>query len=277
MHGILSSRLSPVAIVLGFLRDVRGIFVDLGSFRLGHFNSTAINFALLVLTTALVAYALYALVRFSLPRVWAFILLTLCLPALPLLLHDVVFGGELVLQTRYFVPAYLGIELAVVALFLRVLFEGAGDRLARPLWWSAAVALLCGELLSCVVSSQAETWWNKDFEVSRSVAEVVNHADHPLVVSDIGTSRTLGLSYYLDPDVALRLYVSCEQCAIARPLDSDSPIGAAGHDDIFLLGASAQMQSKVLRDDGSAKARFRQIGVSIYPQHPTKLDLFLPN
>ncbi len=270
MASLMRGHLSVGAIVVNFLRNVRGVFIDLGRFTLGGHSSTAINLVLTLVITALVAYALYDLRRRPDRRAFTFITCALVVPAVPLIAHDLIIGGKLVDQARYFIPTYLGAELAVAMLFARGIFAPAGPRLA---WTAAFAVLLAGETLSCGISSQAKTWWNKDYEVSPDVAAVVNHSRNPLVVSDFTTSRALGLAYYLDPSVALRLRLHCDTCLNATPdPHADLLAQSARYGHIFVLGN--------VGDDGpgdriASDPRFQVIDVAIYPNSPRPLGMFL--
>jgi uncharacterized membrane protein len=277
MSGILGAKLSPAAIVLAFIRGIRGIFFDLGAFRFGPLRSTPINLALLIATTALAAYAMLRLFRGAPRNAAAFITLALCCPILPLVARDLISGGRLVYQGRYFTPLYLGLELAVAYLVYADLFDRPLPILRKRLTASVFVALLGGGIASCAISSQAGTWWNKDYEQSRDVAGVVDRSPNPLVVSDQGTSRMLGLGYYLDPRVALRVHMSCEQCSL--PVEPSGALlsDAGSFSDVFLLGPSDGLAREAATRGGSATPRYQTIGVGIYSGPQTSLNLFLPS
>jgi uncharacterized membrane protein len=214
-------------------------------------------------------YAGAALYRSGNRRSTTFIVFALCLPMLPLLVRDLVSGGELVVQSRYFTPLYLGIELAVAAFFGSAL-TAAGPA-ARG--WRIGLGVLLGAgVLSCAVSSQATTWSTKDFEQNRSVAQAVNHAPNPLVISDFDTSRALGLAYYLDPPVKLRLQLHCDQCTVAAPAGGDLLANAASAGTLFLLGPSAELE----RAARSLVPDVHIIGVKTFSDRTNPLTLFAP-
>jgi uncharacterized membrane protein len=239
-------------------------------------HSTALNLALAIAVVALAAYAFYVLIRSTDRATWAFIVICVCKPMLPVVARDIVSGGGLTNQSRYFIPLYLGVELAMVGLIHAQLESRAiRTRLAGVV---IAVLLLGSGVLSCAVSSQAQTWWNKDYEQNRTVAAVVNAGDHPMVISDGTTSRTLGLGYYLEPTVRLRLNLHCDQCSLETPSQPDLLAGALGPGDIFLLGPSPQL----LADPILAAARSQSethvyvIGVSTFSDRSHALTMFAP-
>jgi uncharacterized membrane protein len=270
MTGImLHSHLPAKTTALIFLRNVRGMFLDFGRFSFAHHSSTALNAVLTFVIAALVAYALFFVWRTNPKRVFFFIALVLFVPAIPLLGHDLIFGGILVDQSRYFTPTYIGIELAIAAL----LATAAASRPARRAWAPVLVLLIAGEALSCGISSQADTWSNKDYEVSRDVAAVINEAKSPLVVS-YETSRTLGLSYYLAPSVPLRVRLKCDTCNTPANAHADLLAHTAPFDHVFLLGPTPSDENASHAGD-SADSRFRYIDVSVSPPNPSPLGMFL--
>ncbi len=276
MSGILNTRIAPLTVVTTLLRNSRSAFVDFGLFQLGPLHSTAINLGLTVIVMSLVAYALYHLVKREERSVWAFVGLAFLLPMLPLVARDLVSGGGLVNQSRYFTPLYLGLELAVVSLFRAALGREPGSAARRGRW--AIGALLAGGVCSCVISSRAATWANKDYEQNRTIAQIVNAAANPLVVSDFNTSRTLGLGYYLLPSVRMRLNIHCDQCALVTPDRPNLLAGSIGSGDIFLLGASADVerQARAALARTRSPGHLRIIGVKTFTDHTNALTLFQP-
>ncbi len=274
MVGLMHAHLPASQTALIFLRNVRAIFLDFGYFSIGHHSSTALNAALTLAVAALAGYALYFVWR-TYPRpAFRFLALVLLVPALPLLGHDLAFGGILVDQSRYFTPTYIGIELAIAAL-LGTALSGVRAR-PRLAWAPVFVLLLAGGALSCGISSQAETWSTKDYEVSRDVAAVINGTTAPLVISHI-TSRTLGLSYYLAPSVALRVRLHCDTCNSAAPnASADLLAGTGRFEHVFLLGPSSGIANAPPPSDTN-DSRFRYIDVAVSPSTPSPLGMFLSN
>jgi hypothetical protein len=136
------------------------------------------------------------------------------------------------------------------------------------------VFLLAGGALSCGISSQADTWSNKDYEVSQEVAAVINGTRAPLVVSHM-TSRTLGLSYYLAPSVALRVRLHCDTCNVPAPNASGDLLAGTGRfDHVFLLGPP-EAGANAPRPSDDSDSRFRYIDVAVAPQTPYPLGMFL--
>jgi len=258
MGAIASEKLSFVRIGFVLLRDVRGVFFDLGNFHVGPVGSTVPNALLLIVALVLVAYALFFLVRNDSFERWGYIVVALCCPLLLLIARDVLVHGSFVYQARYFIPALLGLQLAVAFLFARNIL---GPR--RRAWEFAFGLVLAGGVVSCLLSSQATTWWNKDYERSPEVAAIVNGAPGPMVVSDHYVSSVLDLSLYLRPAVALRLNLRCAQCALSQAV-SLPPIPDGGS--VFVLGVPGEANI--------GAARF--IDARPHPPAPDRLNMFAP-
>jgi uncharacterized membrane protein len=157
----------------------------------------------------IVLYALYFLVVSTPKHVWAFLLLLFGVTAMPLLLSDLIRGGILSLQGRYFISANMVI-IPVVANLI-------GKKLSLPgtsstfKWYLVTVFLLVAQLSSVVNILLSDTWWTKRLTWNDpQVGHVLNRASDPLLIvyglspTDLGD--ILALSYSVDEDVKFRLY-----------------------------------------------------------------------
>jgi len=188
---------------------------------------------------ALIVASLYVVWRSSERRVWLFVVLLLLIPALPLVLPDVIWGGTRSLNARFLIPSFLSIELAVAyTLASRAASAGgAGDLL----WRIGAPVVIFAGVISCAASTLTDMWWNKWQGVATSeVARRINQAKRPLVIVDEPYPTNLGdllaLSYSLDAKVRLRLGLG------PRLIDvSNEP------DEVFLFGPSDALRAEVER------------------------------
>ena len=179
--------------VLNFSRS----FVDFNS-ELGNPYAYALAAPVLILQ----GYAVYVLCRTAPKRVWWFILTFIGCIALPLALPDLLFGGQLFTVTRYLIPCFVGLQLAVV--YLLTTYLTAAQR------WKPRFATLVFSLLillgvlSCSVYSQSNTWWNKVLNSNYpQVANLINRSDRPLIISDAfsyNPASLVSLSYLLKSD-----------------------------------------------------------------------------
>jgi uncharacterized membrane protein len=184
----------------------------------------------------IIAYSIYFLCRHTPPKVWLFILTLMGVPALALILPDLILGGLRSTTARYLIPYYLGIQLAVAYLLATQLPVSRHPR-QQKFWHLILIALALSGILSCTISSQAQFWWNKSPSKNQylpQIAQIVNQTPNPLLISDnspiLGdcfTCRMLSLSYLLDPKVKLQLV-----------LEPQVPKIPAGFSDIFVFSPS---------------------------------------
>ncbi|WP_298910151.1 glycosyltransferase family 39 protein [uncultured Nostoc sp.] len=155
----------------------------------------------------LVGYSIYFLCQTTNYKVWLFIIILIMVPALPVILPDLIAGGIRSSSEPYLIPSYLGIQLAVAYLLTTQLYNGNVSR--RSIWHIImALVIICG-LISYKVSSQAETWWNKGMSYGNpQVAQIINQTTRPLLISDaLGDNygNVFSLSYLLEPKVRFLL------------------------------------------------------------------------
>ena len=174
----------------------------------------------LYLTAALSGYALYFLCRDTPRRNWLFVISLIGVTGMALIVPDVLLGGRRSSITRYVIPCFLGIQIAVAYLLTVKLAPWPGTRRTMssnrsyPYWRGVTIALILSGVLSCAVSSQLQVWWNKSFAKSRynpAIAQIINQtADQTpptLVISDEIPGYILSLSHLLSPQVYLQLVV----------------------------------------------------------------------
>ncbi len=185
-----------------WLLNLSHIFIDVGSNIGGDFTYLLLIF--------LVGYSIYFLCRRAPMQVWLFILTLMGTTALCLILPDLITGGIKSSVPRYLFPCYLGIQLAVAYLLATQMISAS--LLQKQVMQLTMFVLLSAGIISCTVSSQAETWWNKEISNSNpQVARIVNQAIHPLLLSNnfgINPGNIISLSYLLEQKVRLRLVVA---------------------------------------------------------------------
>ena len=178
------------------------IFIDL------NFTNNSSFIYLLVPVIFFEAYSIYFVCRRTPTRIWLFILTLIGVTALALVLPDLLLGGQRSSVTRYLIPCYLGVQLAVAYLISTQIVSISSSQ--QKIWQVALGILIAGGVMSCTLSSQAEVWWNKYESCDNpQVAQIVNRANHPLLISDSSTgfSNVLSLSYLLVPKVRMQLLV----------------------------------------------------------------------
>jgi uncharacterized membrane protein len=189
-------RTALLRLVVAWGRNLGQVFIDV---NLGNLIAPII--------LVLAGYALYFLYKNSSEKIWLFILTFIGITAAMTILPDVILGGSGSMRSRYFIPCYLGIQIAVAYLV-------ATKITSRSFWqrsiWSAVMAvLISGGVVSCLISSQAEAWWNKGHsQYMPEVARQINQAGSPLLLNDTNSFNTvdvLVLSHLLDQKVQLIL------------------------------------------------------------------------
>ena len=185
---------------LSWMIHITRLFADF-EFRYNFSYKTPFPYLILILAlVAMAIYSLYYLCQHTPPKTWLFILTLIGAAALPLILPDLILGGKRSGITRYLLPAYLGIQIAI-AYFL-------ATQINKKLWQAITVALFTLGILSYANSATAAVWWNNGFSKigqNPEVAVIVNQAENPLVVSDEVWGNVISLSYSLAPTVHLQL------------------------------------------------------------------------
>ena len=161
---------------------------------------------ILYLTAILSIWAVYFVCRNTPKQTWLFILTLIGVTGLALILPDLILGGRRSSITRYAIPCFLGIQLAVAYLLtVKITKSKYGKR-----WTYVLMALIASGVISCAVSSFYPIWWHNSHTNSKYnplVARIVNQADFPLLVTDEIPGRVLAFSHLLKQDVNLQLVV----------------------------------------------------------------------
>ncbi len=157
-----------------------------------------------------VIYTVYYLCRYSSKKKWLFVVLLITVTSLPMIIPDLVFGGMRSIISRYLIPSYLGIHLAVSYFFATKINSVSISAKTRHLWRIMLLILISLGILSGVVSSHTQVWWNKSKnEYNPSVAALVNKGIKPLIISDTKVANILSLSHLLLPTIHMKLNSAC--------------------------------------------------------------------
>ncbi len=206
-----SVKTSPLSLVKRWAGILSRIFLDFGLDSNDSLTSALPLLLPILIVLILVVYSIYFIYRKAPKRVWFFTLTLIGVTPIALISEDLISGGLLSTTPRYLFPCFLGIQLTVA--YLLVTQVTSSVRIwQQKLWQIALIVLLSGGVLSCVVSSQAEVWWNKGSSITKhdpQVARIINQAAHPLLISNTDGGDDIGyvmsLSYLLEPKVKLQL------------------------------------------------------------------------
>ena len=148
-------------------------------------------------------YTIYFLYRRTPLKTWLFIVSLIIIPALGLILPDLISGGQKSIMVRYFMPSVVGIQVAIAYWLVEEKYTYHKIKLA------VATILIISGIISAIVSSQTPTWWNKVVGYHNpEIAAFANQYERPLIISnnhDINVGTLISLSYLFAPQVKLML------------------------------------------------------------------------
>lgn len=203
---------------LNFLIKLWGLHLSCIFADYGFLLESAFTYTVPPLILIFVCYILYFFYRHVPKRVWLLLFLLIAVNVLALALPDLILGGVRSSNSRYFIPCYISIQLAV-AYFLMIKLSSS-SRIEYRIGVSAIAFLLTSGIVSCTLSFQAETWWNKAASYSNSeIAALINQASTPLVVSDnndINVGNIISLSHLLNSQTSLLLVTRSQTLNLAK-------------------------------------------------------------
>jgi uncharacterized membrane protein len=221
----LSGNVSPFHLIGMWAHNVSSVFLDTNhtlksvvQYDFAALISYGIRFFVLIVAT----YSVYFLCAQAPGRTWLFVLALIVMPMLMVAVPDFLLGGARSgLAARYLLPSYLGIQLAVAHL-LATKMTGASPFRRRG--WQAVTALVivCG-VVSCTISSQAESWWIKPSYGTLEQARIINQCHRPLLIMPV-SGYLLSFSHVLHPKVRLWVVVKPEALHVSN-----------GFSDVFAL------------------------------------------
>jgi uncharacterized membrane protein len=198
----ISTQLLSQPLLPFLLKQFSKIFLDLDSA-----SDPNLTYLISTLFLILVGCAIFFLCRTTNYQVWLFILTLIIIPAMPLVLPNLIAGNLKLDSEAYFLPAYLGIQIAVAYLLATQIHNGSLAR--RRIWQVIMVMLIICGLVSSRVYYQAETWWHKGVSYNNAqVAQIINRSARPLLISDavgINYGNVFSLSYLVQPRVRFKL------------------------------------------------------------------------
>jgi len=201
----LSARRPISVLAKNWLLNIIKQFFDLGIYsdlpRLYFLLSIPVMLMILII----VGYSFYLLLSQTERRVWLFVMTLTCVTLVIILPPDLIWGGIRALNTRYLIPSYLGMQIAV-AYFLAVKMTSPQVTMQlQKLWRLALAALLSIGIISCCIYLPADSWWHKGrFYTNVPIARTINSASRPLLVTDLWAydinkiGNLLGLSYLIN-------------------------------------------------------------------------------
>jgi uncharacterized membrane protein len=255
----------PIVLKTWGLHLLRMFILTESDFGFDHWT-TYIGLPLLLL---LVGTAFYHLYRQTPLKTWLFVVALTLSVFLPLGLMDLILGGQRSVSSRYIVPFYVGVPVAIAYLLAHNLLRW--QRSARGIipvsskpWQGITAIVLSLCLLACIFNTQTKTAWTKGINYNLlPVAQLINTAPRPLLVSNffgINFGTTFALGRRLNPDVKLQLTQD-----IVQPNVSKLPNVATGFGSVFLLNPSDGYRQKIERQfQKKTKKVFQDFHLSLW-------------
>lgn len=233
--------MSLPSLIRGWFMNLDRIFID-WNYPYNDLNHPPFSKILFYLASlfliSLVGYSFYFLISKTSQRVWLFIFTLTGVTAAALVLPDLIADGLLSTVPRYPIACYLGIQLSVAHLVATKLSDISVKIWRQRLWQIVMVVLVSCGVLSNVISTQADFWWNKEFnQYHPEVARTINQANRPLLISDTLTGDLLSLSYLLNANVRLLIEPNCYTCHLNTQLWDELylPEVPEGYRNVFLF------------------------------------------
>ncbi|WP_199248374.1 glycosyltransferase family 39 protein [[Phormidium] sp. ETS-05] len=186
------------------------------------------------------AGAIYFVCRHASPKIWWLILTLFGVTALVLVLPDLIIGGQRSVRTRYLIPCALSIQLAV-AYSLAIQLTISVRIWQQRIWRFVLTVLILGGVVSGAITSQAVSTWSKDMNTTKyypRIAQAINAAGAPFVITDGEETNILSLTYLLKPDVKIQFL----------KLPHSLPLLDVRAKDIFLLDASEELRTQLQQE-----------------------------
>ena len=239
----LSANVNPLHLIGMWAHNLSAIFLDTNQTlnSVVHYDySTLTLYGIRVFILIIAAYSVFFLYCRTPRRTWLFVLALIVMPMLMMAVPDFLLGRvSSGWSPRYLIPCYLGIQLAVAHLL--------GTRMAavspfRRRGWRALMAFVitCG-VVSCAISSQAETWWMKTVDRKLRQARIINQCDRPLLIIDVSSTydvcHLLSFGRLLDPKVRLWVAVKPEALQVRD-----------GFSDVFVFDPSLLLRHRLQQE-----------------------------
>jgi uncharacterized membrane protein len=196
-------------------------------------RSNHLSLYVVLLILALVGCSMYYLYRKTPKRVWMFVLSLIGVELVLLLLPDLLLRGQRSTIGRYLIPCYIGIQLAVAYFLTLQMTDKSVKKWQRNVWQSVMIVLVSLGIVSCAISSQASTWWNKySSYYEPQVASLINQSAAPIVIVE-DPIRLMSLNYLVTSKVKW------------QRIETDSPQIPGGFSDTFLFRPSDQLRRQL--------------------------------
>jgi uncharacterized membrane protein len=188
----------------------------------------------------LIAYSIYFLCRNTKQKTYLFVLVLIGITPAVLISRDLITGSGVSTQARYLIPCFLGIQISIAYLFANKISNVFLSFWQKKIWQAIAILLISAGILSCAVSSQAESWANKYHSKEHQIAAAIERNPKTLIISDSSPVAILSLSHELDRNVQFQLVTEPQKVRVSTDFDR-----------VFLYEPSQELKQAVKNDTNS--------------------------
>ena len=189
-----------------------------------------------ILLVGLVVYAFYTLITQSAIAKWS-LPLVFCLSSYVFLYQDLVLGGQRTRINQYFLFSYLAIFMAIG--FLLGTKLTSATKIQQKLYAIIYSTLIVCALFTNVQTAAKPTWWGWSV-FQADMAEIIDRADNPLIISQERIGNIMPLFHRLNDDSS-SLKLDLEQQSLPQEIDK--------YDNIFVLNPPEEVKS-IFRSTG---------------------------
>ena len=173
-------------LVANWVLNITRQFFDPGLYSNLPRAASIVTIPIILISLIIVGYSFYWLLTHSPRRVWLFVAISTGVTVAIFLPADLILGGIRSINTRYMIPCYLGMQIAVAYLFASKITSPQVTVQLQKLWRLGFAAVLSVGIISCCIYLPADTWWNKDRSyINIPIARTINSASRPLVITDM--------------------------------------------------------------------------------------------
>ncbi|MGL5134848.1 MAG: glycosyltransferase family 39 protein [Planktothrix sp.] len=193
----------------------------------------------------IIGAALYQISQQTNRQTRLFIWTSILVPFLILALPDVLLGGGRSGVTRFLIPCFPAVQLAVAYLFSTHIRSNKNSLIDGEIVWRSLLAIVFTfSLISISMSANSQSWWHQvpSYE-NPQIAQELNQNKSATVIVDRGINyRNLGniisLSYELNPDIKL-LMVNSEPNLLLLPIGPK----------VFVLNPSEELRQTIKNEN----------------------------
>lgn len=173
---------------------------------------------LTIFVLGLITFACYFLYQKTPPSIGLFVFCLILVNPLLLFLIDGISQGQASATSRYLIPCYLGLLLAVAYLLATQIFDFNSIK-KRRFWRFILILILSVGLISCILYQEAVPVYQKGRNRHNlTIARLINQSEFPALITETQQIfDILSLSYQLNPNLTIYLLPQTDLEQILKP------------------------------------------------------------